>query len=224
MPRYLAKATSICGGACRSGGRSLCATTFDVCRRKCAAIDDDEYAFQLVEAMEDSECSGRRARRARCKNREERFWKSVEIAKISNIRTKFLRLGVHHAATATKKPRSNARKIQFLTQSRCAAKTYALFTAKKEASKRSGFSKKLPPRRARRICRRANSRVRNIANHFAEAKETGKRSKISIKKDACRRARQHSSRRVSRGIAQGFCAGSVDLATARSISSRTKRR
>ncbi len=186
---------------------------------KCAAIDDDEYAFQLVEAMEDFGMQ-RQAREkiALQKSAKNDFEKALEIAEeLEHPDEVFADVGLNQAAIGDETAAlETLNQIEFPYAKAVALQNIALFYLQKgKAEKAIQFLEKallavneieFPEEQIRAFV--------DVANHFVEAKQTGKAIETFDAAKSIAEGLDNIHRDAFLGgIAQGFMrAGSVDLA------------
>jgi tetratricopeptide (TPR) repeat protein len=186
---------------------------------KCAAMDDDEYAFQLVEAMEDFGMQ-RQAREkiALQKSAKNDFEKALEIAEdLEHPDDVFADVGLNQAAQGDEKTAlETLEKIQFSYAKAVALQNIALLHRQKDdTAKAIEFLEKAAL--AANEIEYAEEQIRafvDIANHFVEAKQNGKAIETFDKAKTIAEQLDNVHRDAFLGgIAQGFMrAGSVDLA------------
>jgi tetratricopeptide (TPR) repeat protein len=186
---------------------------------KCAAIDDDEYAFQLVEAMEDFGMQ-RQAREkiALQKSAKNDFEKALEIAEdLEHPDDVLADVGLNQAAQGDEKTALEVlERIEFPYTKAVALQNIALVHLQKDESEKAlEFLEKATL--AANDIEYAEEQIRafvDVANHFVEAKQNGKAIETFDKAKTIAEELDNVHRDAFLGgIAQGFMrAGSVDLA------------
>lgn len=186
---------------------------------KCAAIDDDEYAFQLVEAMEDFGMQ-RQAREkiALQKSAKNDFEKALEIAEeLEHPDDVFADVGLNQAAQGDEKTALETLElIGFPYAKAVALQNIALLHLQKEETEKAiEFLEKAAL--AANDIEYAEEKIRafvDVANHFVEARANGKAIETFDKAKTIAEELDNIHRDAFLGgIAQGFMrAGSVDLA------------
>lgn len=186
---------------------------------KCAAIGDDEYAFQLVEAMEDFGMQ-RQAREkiALQKAILHEFEKALEIAEdLEHPDEVFAAVGLNQAVQGDEKAAlETLEKIQFFYAKAVALQNIALRELP-EGSREKALKFLEKATVAANEIEYAEEQIRafvDIANHYIEAKENGKAIETFDKAKTIAEELDNVHRDAFLGgIAQGFMrTGSVDLA------------
>jgi tetratricopeptide (TPR) repeat protein len=186
---------------------------------KCAAIDDDEYAFQLVEAIEDYGTQNQaRERIALQKSAKNEFEKALEIAgSLVHPDEAYADIALHQTIQDDESGASDTLgKIEFPLTKAVALQNIALFKLQKdETAKASEYLEKAG--QAADEIEFAEEQIRafiDIANHFMEAKRNDKAIEFfdKAKTSAEQLDNIHRDSFLS-AIAPGFLrSGSLDLA------------
>lgn len=186
---------------------------------KCAAIDDDEYALQLVEAIEDYGTQREAMERiALQKSAKNDFAKALEIAnELEHPDNALADIALHQAAQGDE---AEAQKtiggIDYPTAKAVALQNIALLNLQKgESEKTTEYLEKAV--QAAKEIEYAEEQIRtflDIGNHFIEAKQNGKAIETFDKAKAITETLDNVHRDMFfSSVALGFLrAGSVDLA------------
>lgn len=186
---------------------------------KCAAIDDDEYAFQLVEAIEDyGTQSQARERIALQKSAKSEFEKALEIAEtLEHPDNVFADIALHKAAQNDESGALGMlSKIEFPYAKAVALQNIALLKLQKEETDKASQYLEKAAQAADEI-EYTEEQIRaftDIANHFIEAKRNDRAIEYFDKARASAESLDNIHRDTFLGaISPGFLrAGSVDLA------------
>lgn len=185
---------------------------------KCAATDDDEYAFQLIEAIEDYGMQ-RQAREkiALQKSAKNDFAKALEIAAdLEHPDEAFADIALHQAASDEEGALNTLGKIEFPYAKTVALQNIALLELQKgESAKAVEYLEKA--RQAANEIEYAEEQIRaltDIGSHFTEAGQNGKAIETFDKAKTITEMLDNIHRDAFfGGVALGFLrAGSVDLA------------
>jgi tetratricopeptide (TPR) repeat protein len=186
---------------------------------KCAAIDDDEYAFQLIEAIEDYGAqNGARERIALQKSAKNEFEKALEIAgALVHPDDAYADIALHQFAQEDEAgAEKTLAKIEFPYSKAVALQNIALFNLQKNETEAACLYLEKAASAADEI-EYTEEQIRafvDIANHFIEAKRSDKAIEFFDKaKTAAENLDNIHRDSFLSAIALGFLrSGSIDLA------------
>lgn len=186
---------------------------------KCAAVDDDEYAFQLVEAIEDYGMQRQAQERiALQKSAKNDFEKALVIAgRLEHPDEAFADIALHQAALGDEaNARKTLEKIEFSFAKAVALQNIALLNLQNGEPARAVEYLEQAEQTAGEI-EYVEEQIRafvDIANHFIEAKQSGKAIETFDKAKTIAETLENIHRDAFfSDIARGFLrAGSLDLA------------